>query len=520
MRTVTPTEKYRAIQEGAFSKAQFLRDMRMQFPRLVTNHNSYDDAVNILKSKGFLFEEAKEEQLDEAKSNDWRPSIADADRVDLNTLERGIDYELEKMGVDTTQNSVSEEDYDKAKAKAVVNLSKSRDYYLHKIAGTKPKKNKKVDAAGLKPIKGNNLTDKEEGFQKLKLQESKVDEKKGPCWDGYEQVGMKDKDGKQVPNCVPVSEDNTQQSELFNRKNKKNKSHAELLGRIRYKGDVCEVFKFEGEVFLVSLRQNKVLASTANYGDPIIDAALEPLGDAGQHATPKVAEPLKYIAKSKVKSDIIHKDGERGKEAMKLESEKEETIQEVVDHREITHMISTLQTEPEKYGLVIKHLEEAQNALYAAESGETPMSKQEKDLYEAVKKIVTKKVKTIFEQSLPKQLNEAKSENLERFINYENDKNEDLAARIRKGATTLAEYIAKIEKNYLETRDNIEKVYSSIGPIMAPSVALAFKEDLKPVMAKYLAIDVPKSVGENPDSVGLEPEDGDGVLSEKKTKKK
>ncbi|MBB6609570.1 hypothetical protein H7F15_00835 [Pontibacter sp. Tf4] len=24
-----------------------------------------------------------------------------------------------------------------------------------------------------------------------------------PCWKGYEQVGMKNKDGKQVPNCVP-----------------------------------------------------------------------------------------------------------------------------------------------------------------------------------------------------------------------------------------------------------------------------------------------------------------------------
>lgn len=24
-----------------------------------------------------------------------------------------------------------------------------------------------------------------------------------PCWKGYEQVGMKEKDGKQVPNCVP-----------------------------------------------------------------------------------------------------------------------------------------------------------------------------------------------------------------------------------------------------------------------------------------------------------------------------
>ena len=28
-----------------------------------------------------------------------------------------------------------------------------------------------------------------------------------PCWKGYKQVGMKDKDGKQVPNCVPESKE-------------------------------------------------------------------------------------------------------------------------------------------------------------------------------------------------------------------------------------------------------------------------------------------------------------------------
>ena len=30
---------------------------------------------------------------------------------------------------------------------------------------------------------------------------------KAPCWDGYEQIGMKKKNGKEVPNCVPVKED-------------------------------------------------------------------------------------------------------------------------------------------------------------------------------------------------------------------------------------------------------------------------------------------------------------------------
>ncbi len=28
--------------------------------------------------------------------------------------------------------------------------------------------------------------------------------KQGPCWDGYVQKGMKLKNGKMVPNCVPI----------------------------------------------------------------------------------------------------------------------------------------------------------------------------------------------------------------------------------------------------------------------------------------------------------------------------
>jgi len=29
---------------------------------------------------------------------------------------------------------------------------------------------------------------------------------KSPCWKGYKQIGMKEKDGRQVPNCVPIDE--------------------------------------------------------------------------------------------------------------------------------------------------------------------------------------------------------------------------------------------------------------------------------------------------------------------------
>ena len=36
-----------------------------------------------------------------------------------------------------------------------------------------------------------------------KAKKSQYTEADGPCWPGYKQVGMKDKNGKQVPNCVP-----------------------------------------------------------------------------------------------------------------------------------------------------------------------------------------------------------------------------------------------------------------------------------------------------------------------------
>ena len=34
------------------------------------------------------------------------------------------------------------------------------------------------------------------------------------CWEGYRQVGMKEKDGKMVPNCVPVNENDIYDGEF------------------------------------------------------------------------------------------------------------------------------------------------------------------------------------------------------------------------------------------------------------------------------------------------------------------
>ena len=51
------------------------------------------------------------------------------------------------------------------------------------------------------------------------IPEYNLEEDENPCWKGYEMIGMKKKNGRDVPNCVPVAEeydvDNAQDSKDF-----------------------------------------------------------------------------------------------------------------------------------------------------------------------------------------------------------------------------------------------------------------------------------------------------------------
>jgi hypothetical protein len=68
MRTLQ--EKYNGINEGKFTKDQFLRDARMEQPSLVTQYNGYDDAVKILKNRGMIQETYSTEESFKDYSND------------------------------------------------------------------------------------------------------------------------------------------------------------------------------------------------------------------------------------------------------------------------------------------------------------------------------------------------------------------------------------------------------------------------------------------------------------------
>ena len=49
---------------------------------------------------------------------------------------------------------------------------------------------------------------------KIESVEEEVQEE-GPCWPGYKQVGTKMKNGKEVPNCVPIDEEDVKENKML-----------------------------------------------------------------------------------------------------------------------------------------------------------------------------------------------------------------------------------------------------------------------------------------------------------------
>ena len=107
----TLTEKYRGVLSESFSKKQFVRDARMEWPQLVNQFTGFNDAVAILKQKGMISEEDK------------MPEYAEFHNLSDEAIRRGIDAELEAMGL-MSHDKVSEEDQAKAKEKAILELYK------------------------------------------------------------------------------------------------------------------------------------------------------------------------------------------------------------------------------------------------------------------------------------------------------------------------------------------------------------------------------------------------------------
>jgi hypothetical protein len=239
MRTLQ--EKYNAIQEGKFSKDQFLVEARMQQPQLITRFNGYDDAVQILKNRGMIQEanlghneissihqegglwivtykkDGTKEKVfkTEKEARDFEKTLSEArltknnltdyrykptnemDKYPYEQILRGIRVELEVAGVLGTPTA---EEYAKALAKVSKNLAKDSIFYTNQLAGVNPKvdlHDKMVDATAKNTVdtfNGMKKAELKEGFKKLikKVLSEEVIDVESYKEDIYEMQGPKE----------------------------------------------------------------------------------------------------------------------------------------------------------------------------------------------------------------------------------------------------------------------------------------------------------------------------------------
>lgn len=154
--SLTVTEKYRAVNEGRMAQQEFVRQMRLAFPSLVSQFNGYDDSVTILKRHNLLFEDFKE-PLPNSVSDD--------------SLRRALDIEIAALGHDPVTCSDGEVQA-KAKDKALANLKKDPLHYYNLLA----KESSKVDKNDkMKETKRGALEkDTFNGMKKATLKEAKL----------------------------------------------------------------------------------------------------------------------------------------------------------------------------------------------------------------------------------------------------------------------------------------------------------------------------------------------------------
>ena len=158
-------EQYNLIKKGKGDIFNFKRNAIMTLPKLVNNHNSYEDIVNILANKSIILKEAITDQTEQEKI------IFDADRINSYELEKGISFEM-KQPVEVWKMAgagkfdISEEDYLKAKKEAIKNIQSDPLYYTRMLTGQKKiDDSKRTDI--MRIVDDKNLIDKNNGLKTI-----------------------------------------------------------------------------------------------------------------------------------------------------------------------------------------------------------------------------------------------------------------------------------------------------------------------------------------------------------------
>ena len=445
MRKVTVTEKYRAVNEGQLSKANFLRDMRMAYPSLITPLNGYDTSVQILKNKGYISEKTAIESYDSRKDLNISPD----------SIDRGIRYEMQARGTDPA----NPDDVKHCKDIVMKNLKKDPLHYIMLVSGESSKVDKHDKEEEIK--RGEGKVDVFNGLKKANLKESKKELakllKEGKMSDLAEKLGidvnrlqdaadklreMEREDAAETASKVEamkavVSEE---PDEVMNidRFGKEKEDHDSNYTKVKKEGDGNSIDEHEYEFF--SLIFDK------KYNDILED----------------------YMSSETYKQDERELQDQTGQSnvfdyAYKDQWENYIKEYEAINRDDVTDTYNFEAKDPES---LVK---------------------------ENIKAIITK----ILEEG---NVNEAATKELARYA-------EEYSSfqGMKETIIALENIVTEIESFYDKTRGKIQKIYDSIGEIrneeglkvggfIAPSIENAFNKDLRPVVKAGFTrgLDVPK----------------------------
>ena len=494
MRTIQ--EKYNAIAEGNFSKSQFVKDAKRELSQFLSPFNGYDDTVSILKNKGIIYEVKKEvPQYDKPEPG-----------YSIETIERGVDYELEAMGL-MSNETVSEEDYGKAKKKAEKNLKKDPNHYLHLLSGD----SKKVDKHDqMIPVKKGNHVDTFNGLKKAQLREE-VDARLDPYEDrgeilkqvmallvrekGASREELKGfisthiEDILNAPDDAAIVDEFEQYISVNNDyvDEKKGKDHD---GDGDIDGDDYMMAKdkaIKGAMSEGRRRKTKggKVVTENDYETGGYVESMGPLFDKGVNFLIKAWEEWKMGPMTEpgmvefAKKDVLsYLETQFMVENLEEDYKPSHRAYNVIDgkgnivYKELPrHTAIEKASEREDYGFV------ATDSL--AEDG----IEEHKELKEAFKAIITK----VLQEEM---ISEAATGNLSRVATSYDD-----FEGMQTAVNSLENVVTEVESFYAKTKEKIQKVYDSfkdiknveglaVGAMLAPAIESAFKKDLIPVTEK------------------------------------
>ena len=496
MRTLQ--EKYNATLEENFSKAQFVRDARLELPNMITQFNGFEDSVSILKNRGMIFED-KKAKVPEYDNISFSHS--------LESIERAIDYELEGMGL-MSNETISEEDFGKAKKKAEKNLKKDPNHYLHLLSGD----SKKVDKHDqMIPVKKGNHVDTFNGLKKAQLRED-VDARLDPYEDrdvilkqvmallvrekgasreelkGFINTHMEDI--LNAPDDAAIVDEFEQYISVNNDyvDEKKGKDHD---GDGDIDGDDYMMAKDKAIKGSMSegrrrkMKGGKVVTEndyeTGGYVEsmgPMLDKILKQLisvwdewkdGPATEPAMVPFAKKdlVSYIDSKIVEGEDIVEDYKPSHRAYNVIDGKGNIVYKELPR----HTAIEKASEREDYGFV------------ATDSLAEDSIEEHQELKEAFKAIITK----VLQEEM---ISEAATGNLSRVATSYDD-----FEGMQTAVNSLENVVTEVESFYAKTKEKIQKVYDSfkdiknveglaVGAMLAPAIESAFKKDLIPVTEK------------------------------------